>query len=544
MLRVFRAKSIFVGIYGGILLAVVAVSFLTYITMHWVNNQRAQEYTERMSTAVFHITAVAVARQKADQRALWLQDASLLIDAPLQLINALPITLNNHEEERLAQGYTVVRTEGNASDIYIRVPLPGKLSYLTTRIAGIGEQQARAAANFYLEDLANYPGQEEIRLKTLSPFVGFPMSMIPLSKVRLDRDQRIRLEQDEIVVSFGELSSSATRSAMTVYAPSQNRSGQVLMLGPFELFDPLPFQHLVIACVIALFFITLGAYWIIHNFEVKVVSLGATVQRLREGDLTARADVSGSDEIGHLAETLNQMTAHIKRLLDSQRELTQAVSHELRTPLARLRFGMEMMAGSPEEDDRFRQLELLDEDINQLNQLIDEILTYATLQQSRPQLSFEPLDMTALMGRIQRETDALRKPAKLTVIVDDDLVIQSVERYAHRVIQNLVGNALRYADHDVRATLRRDGDYVVLWVEDDGPGIPEAHRERIFEPFTRLDDSRTRSTGGYGLGLSIVSRIVHWFEGTIHVDQSHQLGGARFIMRWPVSPSGKQSALT
>jgi len=124
------------------------------------------------------------------------------------------------------------------------------------------------------------------------------------------------------------------------------------------------------------------------------------------------------------------------------------------------------------------------------------------------------------------------------------LVIQSVERYAHRVIQNLVGNALRYANHDVRATLRRDGDYVVLWVEDDGPGIPEAHRERIFEPFTRLDDSRTRSTGGYGLGLSIVSRIVHWFEGTIYVDQSHQLGGARFIMRWPVSPTGKQSALT
>ncbi|MBQ0714699.1 MAG: HAMP domain-containing protein [Paraperlucidibaca sp.] len=544
MLRAFRTKSIFVGIYGGILLTVVAVSFLTYITMHWMNNQRAQEYTERMSTAVFHITAIAVARQKAEQRALWLQDASLLIDAPLQLISALPISPTGHEEERLAQGYTVVRTMGDASDIYIRVPLPGKLSYLTTRIAGIGEQQARAAANFYLEDLANYPGQEEIRLKTLSPFVGFPMAMIPLSKVRLDRDQRIRLEQDEIVVSFGELSSSATRSAMTVYAPSQNRSGQVLMLGPFELFDPLPFQHLVIACVIALFFITLGAYWVIHNFEIKVVSLGATVQRLREGDLTARADVSGSDEIGRLAETLNQMTAHIKRLLDSQRELTQAVSHELRTPLARLRFGMEMMAGSPDEEDRFQQLELLDEDINQLNQLIDEILTYATLQQSRPQLSFEPLDMTALMGRIQRETDALRKPAKLTVTVDDDLVIQSVERYAHRVIQNLVGNALRYANHDVRATLRRDGDYVVLWVEDDGPGIPEAHRERIFEPFTRLDDSRTRSTGGYGLGLSIVSRIVHWFEGTIYVDQSHQLGGARFIMRWPVSPTGKQSALT
>jgi two-component system sensor histidine kinase RstB len=370
------------------------------------------------------------------------------------------------------------------------------------------------------------------------------MSLMPLNEVRLDRDQRLRLEQDEIVVSFGELSSTTTRSAMSVYAPSQSRPGQILVLGPFELFDPLPFQGLVFSSIVSLLIITLGAYWVIHNFEVKLLALGAIVQRLREGDLMARAEVTGADEIGRLAETLNQMTSHIKRLLDSQRELTQAVSHELRTPLARLRFGMEMMAGSPDEEERLQQLELLDEDVNQLNQLIDEILTYATLQQSRPQLNFEPTNMTALMARIQRETDALGRPAKLTVVVEDDLVIQSVERYAHRVIQNLVGNALRYADNDVRATLRRDGKYVELWVEDDGPGIPEAQRERVFQPFTRLDDSRTRSTGGYGLGLSIVSRIVHWFEGSIHVDQSKQLGGARFVMRWPVSPSGLRSALT
>jgi two-component system sensor histidine kinase RstB len=544
MLEVLRPKSIFVGIYGGILVVVVTVSLIAYVTMHWINNERAQEYTERMSTAMFHITAIAVARQQADQRVLWLQDASLLLDAPMRLLTVLPITPSSHEQERLAQGYSIVRSTEQGSDIYIRVPLSGKPLYLSTRIAGIGEQQARAAANFYLEDLANYPEQEDIRLKTLAPFIGFPMSLMPLNEVRLDRDQRLRLEQDEIVVSFGELSSTTTRSAMSVYAPSQSRPGQILVLGPFELFDPLPFQGLVFSSIVSLLIITLGAYWVIHNFEVKLLALGAIVQRLREGDLMARAEVTGADEIGRLAETLNQMTSHIKRLLDSQRELTQAVSHELRTPLARLRFGMEMMAGSPDEEERLQQLELLDEDVNQLNQLIDEILTYATLQQSRPQLNFEPTNMTALMARIQRETDALGRPAKLTVVVEDDLVIQSVERYAHRVIQNLVGNALRYADNDVRATLRRDGKYVELWVEDDGPGIPEAQRERVFQPFTRLDDSRTRSTGGYGLGLSIVSRIVHWFEGSIHVDQSKQLGGARFVMRWPVSPSGLRSALT
>ncbi len=79
-----------------------------------------------------------------------------------------------------------------------------------------------------------------------------------------------------------------------------------------------------------------------------------------------------------------------------------------------------------------------------------------------------------------------------------------------------------------------------ICVEDDGPGIPEADRARIFEAFARLDDSRTRASGGYGLGLSIVSRIAYWFGGEIQVDQSPTLGGARFIMIWPASRYGKK----
>ena len=81
-----------------------------------------------------------------------------------------------------------------------------------------------------------------------------------------------------------------------------------------------------------------------------------------------------------------------------------------------------------------------------------------------------------------------------------------------------------------------------ICVEDDGPGIPEADRARIFEAFARLDDSRTRASGGYGLGLSIVSRIAYWFGGEIQVDQSPTLGGARFIMIWPASRYGKKSS--
>ncbi len=227
------------------------------------------------------------------------------------------------------------------------------------------------------------------------------------------------------------------------------------------------------------------------------------------------------------------MAGHIQRLLDVQRELTQAVSHELRTPLARLRFGMEMLAESEDIDDRYAQLDKLDEDVSQLNTLIDEILTYASLEQGTPQLDFEVVDIDALLARIERETKALNKPAQLRVEAESGLFVDAVPRYLHRVIQNLVGNAMRYANNEVLLRFEVRQGTAFLTVEDDGPGIPEEDWKRVFEPFTRLDDSRTRSTGGYGLGLSIVNRIAYWFGGTIRVGRSVPLGGASFIMRWP-----------
>jgi two-component system sensor histidine kinase RstB len=141
--------------------------------------------------------------------------------------------------------------------------------------------------------------------------------------------------------------------------------------------------------------------------------------------------------------------------------------------------------------------------------------------------------MTELMARIQRETDALRKPVRLLTEAQKGLVVEAVPRYLHRIIQNLVGNGLRYAETTVKASVSEVNGWAVLVVEDDGPGIPEESRERIFEPFIRLDDSRTRSTGGYGLGLSIVNRIAFWFGGDIKVSHSEALGGARFVVRWP-----------
>ncbi|MDO9622265.1 MAG: ATP-binding protein [Moraxellaceae bacterium] len=534
MPRLFRSKSIFVTIYGGILLVVLSVGLVAYFSLTYINKHRAKTYTEEVATAMFHIAAVSIARQPEEMREIWLSDASTLVGAPMRLQPNLPFEPSSEDATRFNEGRAVVRRQrlNSFSDIWIRVPLPGKSLYLATQLEGFGEQQVRAAATFFLEDLAFYPGQEALRLKTLSPFIGFPMQLMPMFSAGLDSEQIRRLNQDEIIVRLTE-SAIAGRNQLTVFAPSQLREGELLVVGPVALFDRLPVGLMIMTSVIALLLITLGAYGVIHLFERRLAGLTKTVLKLQSGDLSARMTLDGEDEISRLGDTVNHMAGHIQRLLDVQRELTQAVSHELRTPLARLRFGMEMLAESEDIDDRYAQLDKLDEDVSQLNTLIDEILTYASLEQGTPQLDFEVVDIDALLARIERETKALNKPAQLRVEAESGLFVDAVPRYLHRVIQNLVGNAMRYANNEVLLRFEVRQGTAFLTVEDDGPGIPEEDWKRVFEPFTRLDDSRTRSTGGYGLGLSIVNRIAYWFGGTIRVGRSVPLGGASFIMRWP-----------
>ena len=111
-------------------------------------------------------------------------------------------------------------------------------------------------------------------------------------------------------------------------------------------------------------------------------------------------------------------------------------------------------------------------------------------------------------------------------------LVEAEARYIHRVVQNLVGNAIRYAASKVRIKLEILDSVCRITVEDDGPGIPENEWKHVFIPFARLDNSRNRASGGYGLGLSIVQRIAFWHGGKVIVGRSG-LGGARFEMEWP-----------
>jgi two-component system sensor histidine kinase RstB len=527
--------SIFLRIYAGLVLVCVLVGIFAYVLIETINGQRAQNYREDMASGAFYLITQGIARQPdAISRQNWIDDASLLLNLPLALISQDQIELDRHEQDLIDQQQTVVRynTDKLYADVYAKVPNQSLLLY--ARVDKMSEQQIKAISVFLLDDLVHYPNQEHKRLRALQPYFSYPLSIQPAERLQLDVDQRARLRRKEVVLVFRD-SATANNSNILIISPLANND--MLVMGPIPLFNRMPLRLFIGVTMLSLFLISLGVYTLIFPLERKLRQVQLGVAQVRGGDFSARVPVTGQDEVAHLADMFNNMTEHIQRLIEAQRELTRAVSHELRTPVARIRFGVEMLADTDDYDSRLEQQEHIDKDIESLNQLIDEILTYAKLEQGTPSLHLESIALYQIVRQVGEETRALGKAISVEVLEPDQTVTAIAEqRYLHRVVQNLAGNAIRYANQRIRISAGIEQGRAFVCVEDDGPGIPEKDREKIFLPFARLDDSRTRASGGYGLGLSIVSRIAFWFGGSMQVDQSPELGGARFIMRWPIQP--------
>lgn len=532
-------NSIFFRIYGGVVLAVLIIGALGYGAALLTNEFRAEEYRERMARGTFYLMARALERHDGE-RDRWLLVLERLMGSDIELRQAEELALTDEEQSNLARGKVIMRlneTEGYADIIY---GLHDEEGYLYTRMTRVGEQQARATALLVLDELSQHPRENwPAVLEQLRGQFGFPIERRDESGLGLDREQMQRLDRREVVLAFDE-SNRRSGSAVKVYAPIGN-TGDVLVLGPVALFERWPVELLVVIGITGLMGMAFATYILVRPLQTRLRKLDLAVQELGSGNLEARAEVHGHDAVGQLASTFNGMTEHIRRLIESQREMTRAVSHELRTPVARLRFGLEMLADSDDAGARRRKLEELDHDIDQLDELIDEILTFARLEEGTPVLEFRPVDVPALMQQIQRELSPISGNVEIAVhmpnLIEEQCRAEGEERYLHRILQNLVTNAVRYADARVLIRYRVEGDSAVLEVEDDGPGIPETDRERVFKPFARLDQSRHRGSGGYGLGLSIVQRIVEWHSGEISVGRS-SMGGARFRVRWPLRRAG------
>ena len=530
-------QSIFLRIYAGLLFICLLVAFFAQLLITTINAERVQTYREDMASAAFYLIDSGLSRQvTAQERNFWLSDVSTLFDTKFNIEPISKADFRTSEINRLNKQQAVVRfnNDTNTAEIYHKVS--GENNVLHVSFNKLSEQQIKGVGVLLLDDLSYYRtlAEKQQRLQQIQKFFPFKLTLQSINKLQLDTDQKARLYRKDIVIMFRD-NTSVENSSIRVLAPTELQD-TVVDLGPIPLFNWFPLNLIISITLISMFLISLGVYALIFPLERKLQLIQSGITKVREGKLNTKVKVVGEDEIAHLAATFNSMTEHIRRLIESQRELTRAVSHELRTPVARIRFAVDMLADTDDYDDRMSQRDYIDQDIESLNGLIDEILTYAKLEEGSPKMDWEDVDLQELVSQIVRETNALGKPVTVKVgKVQKGAFAQADRRYLHRVLQNLAGNATRYAESTIIISAGLEKNEAFISVEDDGQGIPEKDREKVFIPFARLDDSRTRASGGYGLGLSIVSRIAFWFNGRMSVDESPTLGGARFIMTWPKS---------
>ena len=530
-------QSIFLRIYAGLLFICLLVAFFAQLLITTINAERVQTYREDMASAAFYLIDSGLSRQvTAQERNFWLSDVSTLFDTKFNIEPISKADFRTSEINRLNKQQAVVRfnSDTNTAEIYYKIS--GEDNVLHVSFNKLSEQQIKGVGVLLLDDLSYYRtlAEKQQRLQQIQKFFPFKLTLQSINKLQLDTDQKARLYRKDIVIMFRD-NTSVENSSIRVLAPTEIQD-TVVDLGPIPLFNWFPLNLIISITLISMFLISLGVYALIFPLERKLQLIQSGITKVREGKLNTKVKVVGEDEIAHLAATFNSMTEHIRRLIESQRELTRAVSHELRTPVARIRFAVDMLADTDDYDDRMSQRDYIDQDIESLNGLIDEILTYAKLEEGSPKMDWEDVDLQELVSQIVRETNALGKPVTVKVgKVQKGVFAQADRRYLHRVLQNLAGNATRYAESTIIISAGLEKNEAFISVEDDGQGIPEKDREKVFIPFARLDDSRTRASGGYGLGLSIVSRIAFWFNGRMSVDESPTLGGARFIMTWPKS---------
>ena len=231
------------------------------------------------------------------------------------------------------------------------------------------------------------------------------------------------------------------------------------------------------------------------------------------------------------------MSERISALISNQRELTNAVSHELRTPIARLSFELDMIEQEADPAARRRLVEDMKNDVAELDSMASELLMYARLEHKSDDIPLQAQDARGWLDSVVQHASFEAELSGVQCVVThcDAGDVRLHPRYMTRALLNLLQNAIRHAGRQVQVGLASPAPrQYVLTVDDDGPGVPPADRERVFDPFIRLDESRARGTGGTGLGLAIVRRVARWHNGEAQVSES-PLGGARFVIRWQVS---------
>jgi signal transduction histidine kinase len=275
----------------------------------------------------------------------------------------------------------------------------------------------------------------------------------------------------------------------------------------------------LLICVVSVIIILL--YLVLRWIFRPLKKLSAAVDEISGGNFDINIPVKRKDELGDLAGSLNDMAANVKRSMKSKEQLLIDVSHELRSPLTRIKLGLEV--GSSKEK--------IDEDVREMENMVTSLLENYRVESEHSKPRIEKIDLALLIKELLDEYNGNERiwfniPDKAGVYLNSDYEKLKI------VLRNIIDNALKYSTEKVEIKISEKKESLIILVIDKGTGIPEENLKYIFEPFYRSDPSRSRRTGGFGLGLSICKKIMDSLGGSIEI-KSRVNEGTEVMLSFP-----------
>jgi two-component system sensor histidine kinase RstB len=387
-----------------------------------------------------------------------------------------------------------------------------------------------------IEDaLFREPRSEWMRLiEELDAQFSYRLKIIDRWSLKLKPKQAERLDAGSLVVDLdGDI----------IYHRLK-QTPQILVVGPFvpetnsDRARVMPFDlriRLLTWSLIGLF-VAIAVWLWVRPFWRDLEALRKTAWALGEGHFERRAPTARNSAFDLLTDTMNRMAERIQRLIATQKELSSAISHELRTPIARMRFALEMLAETPEKEERERLWRMMEGDLDELDELIESSLAYSRFEREQPKPRLTSVEFAIWLTEEVNSLRILSRHIELSIDLSALPPEQRVEldlKSMPYAVTNLLRNALKYTRKRIVVSAEVVGRNIRVHVDDDGIGIPPDERQRVFTAFARLDRSRDRTTGGHGLGLAIVRLVLEQHGGTAFADES-PIGGARFTLSWPM----------
>ena len=360
---------------------------------------------------------------------------------------------------------------------------------------------------------------------------------VPPNEIKLIAADLVKAKLDDGMLKYGNLiiSHEILSTSGTAYRLA------AISEKPLAYFVVIPWAGLTIRLTIAIIISGLICYLLSIYLTQPLRSLGLAAKSIATGKLNTRVGpIKGHyrDEIAELSNEFDRMAEQLEALINSKERLLQDISHELRSPLARQQIAIELgrkKAGKIAEAE-FSRMEV---ECLRLNTLIGEILQYARLDKSVDELDKSHVDILSLLHKIIDDANFEFANSKPGIIIDTSSVHQLYvdERLIYRAIENIVRNALRYTPPNENVTIalsmNNQKTHLSIDILDRGPGVPDDQLEKIFNPFYRVDTSREKKTGGYGLGLAIAEKAIRHHQGTI-IATNRENGGLQVRITLPI----------